>query len=75
MATYASTTPLFETEVRTLVDRPFACWDVNRMNITANTRKLNRGPAFRFQNRDHGWTRMDANGSEGEVVGGAMSVV
>src|ERR1700739_4245391 len=81
MATNAKTTPLFETEVKTLVDRPFACWDANRMNITANTRKLRSGPALRFQNRDHErdreWTRMgsrmDANESGAEVVGGGAT--
>src|SRR6516164_7594905 len=73
MATNASTTPLFETEVRTLVDRPFTCWDANRMNITANTRKLNSGPALRFQNRlrDHEWTLMGAADWEAGVVGAA----
>src|ERR1700757_1190568 len=65
MATNANTTPLFETEVKTLVARPFACWDANRMNITANTRKLSKGPALRFQNR--------LRDCEADVVGGAIS--
>jgi hypothetical protein len=91
MATNAKTTPLFETEVKTFVDKPFGCCEANRMNITANTRKLRSEPALRFQKRDHEstrnreWTRlrelrrdklpMDANESDAEVVGGAVAGV
>src|SRR3981189_1464254 len=51
MATYPRTAPLLETEVKTFVDSPLDCCEENRMNMTANTRKLSAGPELRFQNR------------------------
>src|ERR1700693_1302075 len=50
IATSARTTPLFDSEVRTLTESPFGWFAEKSRNITVNTRKAVSGPTFHRQN-------------------------